>query len=86
MAQNAKPINSIMEKALKSKVTQQVKDDIAAVMDVNTDRMNARQAMVYAQLAKAIKGDKTAFEAINAMCGEKAAADKTYCVEVKVVE
>ena len=79
-------ISRIMEKALKTKVTQQVKDDIASVLAVNTDKMTARQAVVYAQIAKAIKGDKSAFEAVSNMYTEKAETEKAYSVEIKVVE
>jgi len=79
-------MNCIMEKALRSKVTQQVKEDIASVLDVNTDKMTARQAVVYAQIAKAIKGDKSAFEAVSSMYGVKTESEKSYSVEIKVVE
>lgn len=74
-----------MDKALKSPVTQQVKDEIASVLDVNTDKMTARQAIVYAQIAKAIRGDKAAFEAVSSVAAEEN-TDKSFCVEVKVVE
>ena len=79
-------INTIMEKALRTKVTQNVKDDIASVLDVNTDRMTARQAVVYAQIAKAIKGDKSAFEAVNSMQGAGSCDDRIYTVEIKMME
>ncbi|MBQ5326142.1 MAG: hypothetical protein J6K80_02950 [Oscillospiraceae bacterium] len=79
-------ISRIMEKALKTKVTQQVKDDIASVLAVNTDKMTARQAVVYAQIAKAIKGDKSAFEAVSNMYTAKPETEKAYSVEIKVVE
>ena len=85
-AEEKNSINRIMEKALKTKVTQQVRDDIAAVLDVNTDRMTARQAVVYAQIAKAIKGDKSAFEAVSSMCSEDGVQDKAYAVEIRIVE
>ena len=84
--ENKNSIGFIMEKALKTKVTQQVKDDISAVLDVNTDRMTARQAVVYAQIAKAIKGDKSAFEAVSNMCSDEAVQDKAYAVEIRIVE
>ena len=85
-AENKNSITCIMEKALKTKVTQQVKDDISAVLNVNTEKMTARQAVVYAQIAKAIKGDKSAFEAVSSMYDEKSSADKFYTVEVRMVE
>ncbi len=84
--ENKNSIGHLMEKALKTKVTQQVKDDIASVLAVNTDKMTARQAVVYAQIAKAIKGDKSAFEAVSNMHTEKAETEKVYSVEIKVVE
>ena len=84
--ENKNSINHLMEKALKTKVAQQVKDDIAAVLDVNTDKMTARQAVVYAQIAKAIKGDKSAFEAVSSMYGDKEMMDKSYTVEIRMVE
>lgn len=84
--ENKNSISSIMEKALKTKVTQQVKDDIASVLAVNTDKMTARQAVVYAQIAKAIKGDKSAFEAVSNMYTAKPETEKAYSVEIKVVE
>lgn len=84
--ENKNSISSIMEKALKTKVTQQVKDDITSVLAVNTDKMTARQAVVYAQIAKAIKGDKSAFEAVSNMYTVKAEPEKAYSVEIKVVE
>ena len=76
----------VLGKALKTKVTQSVKDEIAAVLDINTDRMNARQAIAYAQIAKAIKGDKAAFEAISSMRTESDQGENVFSVEVKVVE
>lgn len=79
-------IEHIMEKAMKSKVTQQVKEEIASVLDVNTDRMTADQAVVYAQIAKAIKGDKSAFETVSSIYGAKTEMQKAYSVEIKVVE
>jgi len=79
-------ISRIMEKALKTKVTQQVKDDIASVLAVSTDKMTARQAGGYAQIAKAIKGDKSAFEAVSNMYITKPENEKAYSVEIKVVE
>lgn len=84
--ENKNSISRIMEKALKTKVTQQVKDDITSVLDVNTDKMTARQAVVYAQIAKAIKGDKSAFEAVSSMYTVKAETEKAYSVEIKVVD
>ena len=84
---NRKSMAYVMDKALKSAVTQQVRDEIASVLDVNTEKMTARQAVVYAQIAKAIKGDKAAFEAVSSVADvEEQAADKSFCVEVKVVE
>jgi hypothetical protein len=42
---------------------------------------------VYAQVAKAIKGDKNAFETIlNTVGGEEVAEDKPFSVEIKVVD
>lgn len=84
--ENKNSISRIMEKALKTRVTQQVKDDIASVLAVNTDKMTARQAVVYAQIAKALKGDKSAFEAISNMNAVKPESEKAYSVEIKVVE
>lgn len=79
-------ISNAMDKALGVKVTQQIRDDIAAVLDVNTEKMTARQAVVYAQVAKAIKGDKSAFEAISNIGEKEADKEKSYAVEIKVVE
>lgn len=76
----------VLTKALRTKVTQSVREEIASVLDINTDKMNARQAIAYAQIAKAIKGDKAAFEAISNMQAEKTEKDNGFCVEVKVVE
>lgn len=84
--ENKNSIRCLMDKALKTKVTQQVKDDIASVLAVNTEKMTARQAVVYAQIAKAIKGDKSAFEAVSNMHTEKPESEKAYSVEIKVVE
>ena len=64
-------ISSDLSKALASKVTDSVKEEIAQVLNVNTDRMTAGQAIAYAQVAKAIKGDKNAFEALGSVvCDE----------------
>ena len=84
--ENKNSICCLMEKALKTKVTQQVKDDIASVLAVSTDKMTARQAVVYAQIAKAIKGDKSAFEAVSNMHTANPETEKAYSVEIKVVE
>ena len=84
--ENKNSICCLMEKALKTKVTQQVKDDIASVLAVSTDKMTARQAVVYAQIAKAIKGDKSAFEAVSNMYTANPETEKAYSVEIKVVE
>ncbi len=85
-AESRNNMGSVLARALRSKVTQSVKDEIAAVLEVNTDRMNARQAIAYAQIAKAIKGDRAAFEAISTMQTEKADRENSFCVEVKVVD
>ena len=79
-------MGSIIDTALKTRVTQQVKEDIASVLDVNCDRMTARQAIAYAQIAKAIKGDKSAFEAISSMDVQTQVQDQPFFVEIKVVE
>ena len=84
--ENKNSMSAVMGKAMKTKVTQQVKDDISSVLEVNTDKMTARQAVVYAQIAKAIKGDKAAFEAVSSMFDNSPSADRCYSVEVKVVE
>lgn len=75
-----------MDKALKTKVTQTVREEIGSVLDVNTERMTARQAVIYAQIAKAIKGDKSAFEAVSNMADRSPAQQEGFCVEIKVVE
>ena len=51
-------------KALKTCVADNVREEICGVLNVNAQRMTAGQAIVYAQVAKAIKGDKNAFETI----------------------
>ena len=79
-------ISSDLSKALASKVTDSVKEEIAQVLNVNTDRMTAGQAIAYAQVAKAIKGDKNAFEAIASATREEIATDGSFTVEIKVVE
>ena len=79
-------ISSDLSKALASKVTDSVKEEIAQVLNVNTDRMTAGQAIAYAQVAKAIKGDKNAFEAIASATRDEVAADGSFTVEIKVVE
>lgn len=84
--QNKKTMGSIMDTALKSRVTQQVREEICAVLDVNCDRMTAKQAIAYAQIAKAIKGDKSAFEAISSMDLAAQVQDKPFFVEIKVVD
>ena len=82
-----KDISAELGKALASKVTDSVKQEIAQVLDVNTEKMTAGQAIAYAQVAKAIKGDKNAFEAITgATKQEDFKGDKAFCVEIKVVD
>lgn len=82
-----KIMRDVLNKALKTKVMDSVKDEISSVLDVSTDKMTAQQAIVYAQIAKAIKGDKSAFEAIsNTVKQEMPEEEKAFCVEVKVVE
>ncbi len=80
-------IRQNLGKALKTGVADSVRDEICGVLNVNTRRMTAGQAIVYAQVAKAIKGDKNAFETIlNTVGGEKADEDKPFSVEIKVLE
>lgn len=86
MPNNKNNMEHIMEKALKSKVTSQVREEIASVLDINPDRMTAGQAVVYAQIAKAIKGDKSAFETVSSLYSSKTEMQKAYSVEIKVVE
>ena len=74
-------------KALKTNVADKVKEEICSVLDVNAQRMTAGQAIVYAQVAKAIKGDKNAFETIlNTVAGDDVQEDKPFSVEIKVVD
>lgn len=84
--ENRNDMGYVLSKALKTKVTQSVKEEIASVLDINTDKMNARQAIAYAQIAKAIKGDKAAFETISSMQTDKTDRENSFCVEVKVVD
>ena len=74
-------------KALKTSVADNVRDEICGVLNVSTRRMTAGQAIVYAQVAKAIKGDKNAFETIlntvSEQCDEE---DRPFSVEIKVVD
>ena len=87
MAQRNTNLSRNLGKALKTKVTDSVKDEISSVLNVNTDRMTAGQAIAYAQVAKAIKGDKNAFETIfNAVKSEEPDTEKAFSVEIKVVE
>ena len=80
-------ISDDLSRALATKVTDSVKEEIAQVLNVNTDKMTAGQAIAYAQVAKAIKGDKNAFEAItSATKKEDLKGDKTFSVEIKVVD
>ena len=80
-------ISDDLSRALATKVTDSVKEEIAQVLNVNTDKMTAGQAIAYAQVAKAIKGDKNAFEAItSATKKEDLKGDKAFSVEIKVVD
>jgi len=80
-------ISADLGRALASKVTDSVKDEIAQVLNVNTEKMTAGQAIAYAQVAKAIKGDKNAFEAItNATRQEDFKGEKDFSVEIRVVD
>ena len=80
-------ISDDLSRALATKVTDSVKEEIAQVLNVNTDKMTAGQAIAYAQVAKAIKGDKNAFEAItSAPKKEDLKGDKAFSVEIKVVD
>lgn len=80
-------ISRNLGKALKTKVADSVREEIGAVLNVNTERMTAGQAIAYAQVAKAIKGDKNAFETIlNAVRSENIVQDKPFSVEIKVVD
>lgn len=74
-------------KALKTSVADKVREEICSVLDVNAQRMTAGQAIVYAQVAKAIKGDKNAFETIlNTVAGDDVQEEKPFSVEIKVVD
>ena len=80
-------ISDDLSRALATKVTDSVKEEIAQVLNVNTDKMTAGQAIAYAQVAKAIKGDKNAFEAITSSTKkEDLKGDKAFSVEIKVVD
>ncbi|MBE6894534.1 MAG: hypothetical protein E7483_02880 [Ruminococcaceae bacterium] len=80
-------IGKNLGKALKTKVTDSVRDEIKGVLNVNTERMTAGQAIAYAQVAKAIKGDKNAFETIlNTVRSENMDVDKPFSVEIRVVD
>lgn len=80
-------ISANLSKALAAKVTETVREEISQVLDVNTEKMTAGQAIAYAQVAKAIKGDKNAFEAItNATKAEDTKGEKAFSVEIKVVD
>lgn len=80
-------ISRNLGKALKTKVADSVREEIGAVLNVNTERMTAGQAIAYAQVAKAIKGDKNAFETIlNTVHSENTVQDKPFSVEIKVVD
>ncbi|MBE6878310.1 MAG: hypothetical protein E7488_03985 [Ruminococcaceae bacterium] len=76
-----------LSRALAAKVTDSVREEIGQVLNVNTEKMTAGQAIAYAQVAKAIKGDKNAFEAItNATKQEDFKEEKAFSVEIKVVD
>lgn len=80
-------ISRNLGKALKTKVTDSVRDEICGVLSVNAERMTAGQAIAYAQVAKAIKGDKNAFETIlNAVKSESDTDEKPFSIEIKVVD
>ncbi|MBR2028075.1 MAG: hypothetical protein IKA10_03655 [Oscillospiraceae bacterium] len=79
-------IRNNLGKALKTSVADTVRDEICGVLNVNTRRMTAGQAIVYAQVAKAIKGDKNAFETILSTVGSQDAEEKPFSVEIKVVD
>ncbi len=80
-------ISADLNKALAAKVTDSVREEIAQVLNVNTEKMTAGQAIAYAQVAKAIKGDKNAFEAItNVTKQEDFKGEKAFSVEIKVVD
>ena len=80
-------ISQSLAKALSTKVTDSVKEEIRGVLDVNTDSMTATDAIAYAQVAKAIKGDKNAFEAISSVTkGEAEKEGGAFSVEIKVVD
>ncbi|MBQ6895853.1 MAG: hypothetical protein IJN69_01425 [Oscillospiraceae bacterium] len=80
-----KDICTNLNKALATRVTDSVKEEISQVLDVNTDRMTAGQAIAYAQVAKAIKGDKNAFEAITAATKDMD-SETGFNVEIRVVD
>lgn len=80
-------ISRNLGKALKTRVTDTVKEEICGVLDVNAERMTAGQAIAYAQVAKAIKGDKNAFETIlSAVKNEDMGEGKPFSIEIKVVD
>ena len=80
-------ISRNLGRALKTKVTDSVREEICGVLNVNAERMTAGQAIAYAQVAKAIKGDKNAFETIlNTVKSESMATDKPFSVEIRVVD
>lgn len=79
-------ISRNLGKALRTKVTDNVRKEISGVLAVNTESMTAGQAIAYAQVAKAIKGDKNAFEAVFDACDGNSTADKPFSVEIKVVD
>lgn len=82
-------LDMAMKRALKMPVTQKIADEISEVLRVDTARLDAQTAIVYAQVAKAIKGDKAAFEIIcelSEKSNPKPAKEERFIVEIKVVE
>lgn len=79
-------ISHNLGKALRTKVTDSVREEICGVLSVNAERMTAGQAIAYAQVAKAIKGDKNAFETILNTVKTESGEEKPFSIEIKVVD
>ncbi|MEG1972931.1 MAG: hypothetical protein RR315_07180, partial [Oscillospiraceae bacterium] len=73
----------------KTQVTEKIAQEIQQVLDVDATTLDARAAIAYAQVAKAVKGDKGAYEMINEYAEKQ---DKEvgkgggFVVEIRVVE
>lgn len=82
-----KKFEKTLKQALLTQVNEKVSGEICQVLNIDNCPMDAQTAIAFTQVAKAIKGDKTAFEMVfNSLEESEEKEQKGFKVEISVVE